>query len=485
MPPETQTPQAPLSPLGQISTSNPALKGLFDNANTLLTDFTAKGGQLTPEIANRIKQINDFETTKLSAVAGARSAADIGKPAELDTGIKTAQEAEQGQQNTINELLAELKNARTGFVDNLAMTGTEKDLKSRLNTLRTERKLMPIELRQEGISAGGIEGRTIEDERVRTIQESNLLAEIGLEQEARKMKGEAIENQINFIKDDIELQNKIQENLTAQENKILEQARNMRKDSISAMSDIIDSFKGLAFTDLDVESQSEILNTAKQFGIPPVLLAEAMANAKRQQVFDNALKFTSGQSTAGLSSKQQTIVNNVSTQFQNAPITKLFNEVLNKKSGIDLIIQNGVGGPADLALVFEFMKGLDPTSVVRETEYETAAKSGNIFKGAFAKFNGYFKDEGGFLPDNVKKQFQNLVNQKYSAAEKQYDNLRDQSAKQINKRAGVEDGEDYLIDYKIPSGDNLSLSELPPIDGAEESVDNSGFFGNVLKLWQP
>ena len=72
------------------------------------------------------------------------------------------------------------------------------------------------------------------------------------------------------------------------------------------------------------------------------------------------------------------------------------------------LIDSGVGGPGDLMLVFEFMKALDPTSVVRESEYESAAKSGNIFAGAYARFNGYLKEKGGFLPENVKKSF--LVN---------------------------------------------------------------------------
>ena len=153
---------------------------------------------------------------------------------------------------------------------------------------------------------------------------------------------------------------------------------------------------------------------------------------------------------AGIDPKTQTVITNVSTQFNNAPIVKLFNEVLNKKTSVDLILQNGVGGPADLALVFEFMKGLDPTSVVREAEYYNAAKSGNIFKGVWAKFNGYMKEEGGFLPPNVRTQFQNLLNQKYTAAERQYDNFRSESAGQINKRTGRTDGEDFLIDYKVP-----------------------------------
>lgn len=133
------------------------------------------------------------------------------------------------------------------------------------------------------------------------------------------------------------------------------------------------------------------------------------------------------------------------SQFRGEQIVKDYNEVLSQKGTIDSAINNGVGGPADLFLVFSFMKGLDPNSVVRETEYATAAKSGNIFQGAFAKFNGYFKEKGGFLPDNVKKEFQNLVNLKLAVKEKQYNNVKSQY-EGIADRQGLNKN-NVVIDY--------------------------------------
>lgn len=141
-------------------------------------------------------------------------------------------------------------------------------------------------------------------------------------------------------------------------------------------------------------------------------------------------------------------VDKLSKDFDSSPIVKQYNEVLNKKLSVDTIIQSGVKGPADLALVFEFMKALDPTSVVRETEYQTAAKSGNIFAGWAARFNGYLKEGGGFLPEQVRKDFQTLINRKYGVAEQQYKNLKSETARKINKKTGQTDGEDYLTNYE-------------------------------------
>lgn len=123
----------------------------------------------------------------------------------------------------------------------------------------------------------------------------------------------------------------------------------------------------------------------------------------------------------------QKVINNEQQQFNSfkgEQIVKDYNSVQNKAASVQSIIDSGVGGPGDLALVFEFMKSLDPTSVVRESEYEAAAKSGNIFTGAYARFNGYLKEKGGFLPEQVKKAFLDITNQKLGVIENQYNNLR-------------------------------------------------------------
>ncbi len=159
---------------------------------------------------------------------------------------------------------------------------------------------------------------------------------------------------------------------------------------------------------------------------------------------------------SGLPSKTISQIDKISASFDSAPITKNFNEVQNKFISVANIIDAGVGGPGDLALVFEFMKALDPTSVVRESEYEAAAKSGNIFAGAWTKFNkGYFDPKGGILPEEVKNSFQELVGIKYDASLNGYNNLRKEKGRLINMKTGEDDGMEYLINYELTSTKNL------------------------------
>ncbi len=164
------------------------------------------------------------------------------------------------------------------------------------------------------------------------------------------------------------------------------------------------------------------------------------------------------------------------TLFQCNPIVKDYNTVVNQKNTIDRLISNGVGGPADVSAIFTFMKALDPNSVVRESEYDKAAASGNLFQGAWTKFNGYFKDKGGILPENVRQEFQNLIKQKLVAQGASYKNLAERT-KEIAKRQGM-NPDNVVIDFT-----GGLLDEAPKVtlikDG--QSFDASDLSADELK----
>lgn len=174
------------------------------------------------------------------------------------------------------------------------------------------------------------------------------------------------------------------------------------------------------------------------------------------------------------------------TTFKNEQIVKDYNSILAKKLSVDLIIKAGIGGPGDLALVYEFMKGLDPTSVVRESEYAAAAKSGNIFLGVLARFNGFFKETGGFMPPATAKAFQDIVSAKFDVQSKLYENVAS-SYRDIAERQGL-DPNNVVPRYSDVAPTGPPLSELPPTDekiGTKSGIgEDSGFWGGLLNLYQ-
>lgn len=175
-------------------------------------------------------------------------------------------------------------------------------------------------------------------------------------------------------------------------------------------------------------------------------------------------------------------------QFNSEPIVKDYNTILAKKMSVDAIIKSGVGGPGDLALVYEFMKGLDPTSVVRESEYATAAKSGNIFAGALSKFNGYFKETGGFMPKATGEAFQSIVNSKLGVQTQLYNNVKKQY-EGVAGRQGL-NPQNVVLDYGAgavvttpPAGPQSSAGLEEDYDKAVNTESSSWIVNAWNKLW--
>jgi hypothetical protein len=142
-------------------------------------------------------------------------------------------------------------------------------------------------------------------------------------------------------------------------------------------------------------------------------------------------------------------VDRIVTSFNSHPLVKEYNEVQAQQGIIQRVVNSPWSGPGDMAAVFAFMKALDPTSVVRETEYDNAARSGNIFQGWAARFNGALNPNGGFLSDRVRRDFLRTIDSRLAIKTSQYQNLRGQLVSRVNRiKAGApETGDEALIDY--------------------------------------
>ena len=168
--------------------------------------------------------------------------------------------------------------------------------------------------------------------------------------------------------------------------------------------------------------------------------------------------------------------NNLRDEFNAIQPVKDYLQVRGQADSVKRIVESGVGGSADLALVFSFMKALDPNSVVRESEYDAAAQSGNIFAGKFAQFNGYLRPEGGFLPENVKQNFLKLSQEALKSKETGF---REQLDRYTNIANEFEIDPSLVVgDYTIGSeeilGEEIRTPEGPVAPNNEQldSVNN-------------
>ena len=78
-----------------------------------------------------------------------------------------------------------------------------------------------------------------------------------------------------------------------------------------------------------------------------------------------------------LTTAQQTKLDNLTKSFNSNAVVKTFEESVQQYGNL-LAGLNAESWPWDMAWVFAFMKTLDPTSVVRESEFEAAARSAGV-----------------------------------------------------------------------------------------------------------
>lgn len=168
----------------------------------------------------------------------------------------------------------------------------------------------------------------------------------------------------------------------------------------------------------------------------------------------NELELTAAQkaqedAAAGiLSGEQVEVAQTINKDFEDEPIVKAYNEGLQSIIVLEDTLANGVQGIQDVQLVYNFMKAIDPTSVVKQDEFDKVSSSGNIFAGAYAKFNKGYLGAGGFLPPEVKDTLINTARAGFEARNAQYYNIKAEKARQINQRLGITNGADYLTAYE-------------------------------------
>ena len=193
----------------------------------------------------------------------------------------------------------------------------------------------------------------------------------------------------------------------------------------------------------------------------------ALRNALRVQSLEAVKKASTPPEKSGLSDYQtEARIARHQAEFEGSPIVKEFNSVALRYATVNRVLKGDWSGPGDVFLVYEFMKALDPTSVVRESERDQAMSSGNIFSGWAAKFNGALSPNGGFLSPQVRNEFGRLVKLRLDQSSRQYQNLRSEKGRLIDlvtQRPGS--GQDMLVDYAKWINDVDQQDAPPPVAG--------------------
>ncbi len=167
-------------------------------------------------------------------------------------------------------------------------------------------------------------------------------------------------------------------------------------------------------------------------------------------------------------------------EFTSLPIVKAFS---GQSTAYGRVIAS-VDDPSpagDLALIFNFMKVLDPGSTVREGEFATAANSGGVDDRVRALYNNVV--DGTRLSGSQRDDFANRATRLYGNAEQQYRSIADQY-RQFAANAGF-DPAAMMPDFGY-SGDKYEtpLSLSPPQLTGQQLVQLGVKLADWPALWQ-
>jgi len=133
----------------------------------------------------------------------------------------------------------------------------------------------------------------------------------------------------------------------------------------------------------------------------------------------------------------------------------------------------------DMALIFNYMKLLDPGSVVRESEFEMAAASGSFDD----RFDGWASRiaNGERLSENVRNDFLKRAEMLYSEAERGFEGLQEQYTRNADA-AGIPSGQG-VTDFRY-KGQNAPQTALRPQTPKQSSALPPAPDGYTAEQWR-
>lgn len=130
----------------------------------------------------------------------------------------------------------------------------------------------------------------------------------------------------------------------------------------------------------------------------------------------------------------------------------------------------------DLSLIFAYMKTLDPTSVVREGEFATAATAGSIPDRIWGQYNKIINGER--LSDPIRQDFVARAGELYKAATEQQKQV-DQAFSQRAQKFGIDPS--YVVRDQSSYNDTGGGGQLNTNDPQVQTLKNAGYNDDEIR----
>lgn len=274
-------------------------------ATSMVTDINkaVQGGGLTGDELNGLRNIQSTQDDVIAAAASARAALESKDYTSMNAYTNRAQELEKTLTGQLSEYYKATAPLRQRQMELLSPGAKEQELSRALIDIRSQADAFNLQTEEdkfreyEGQTLGFAGGRASEIDFKASFKrqemqnrEKNLLLSLGLEQDARKMTGDAIEGQLSYLAEDFELQSKVQDRLVEIEDQLYERADKLQGEAKTTLIEILNSLSGVDPEKLPASSRQQLETMAARAGIPFELVSQALATQFARQTFEDALK---------------------------------------------------------------------------------------------------------------------------------------------------------------------------------------------------
>lgn len=464
-----------LSALRNVS-SSPGSSAMVSDINKSVSS----GVGMTQTEKDGLAKVQATQDALTEASAKARAALESKDYRSMDYWTAKAEENRKQYEADLADYYKSTKELRAQLTSALTPGAKEQELSKKLVDIRSQADMFKLQTEKDKLSeyegqslgfangrANAIDFKASFKNQEYALQEKNLLLSLGLEQDARKMQGEAAKTGLGFLADDFDLQTKVQEKLDAQEESLFNKADKLETESKNTLISMLDALQGVDPTHLDSNSLASLETMAARANIPFDLVKQALQTQYNKQVFDQSLK---NDGTGSGLTPYQTISarNQIEDNLRQNTAVQAFGQLVNfgVPTVIDRFNSGDVSNISDTILMRSLAKVTDPSTGVREEEYRT-------FEDATGALNKIYtlpkKWVGqGSLTAEGRAAMIKEIQDRYNARQKDYINQYDY----YNNQAG-QIGQTIPPPYSV-SGAKTSVNNTSAFEKYDSNIDIEG-----------
>lgn len=203
---------------------------------------------------------------------------------------------------------------------------------------------------------------------------------------------------------------------------------------------------------------------------------------KVYQQVDDRPRITVNTGQGGHPPAVQRRVDAVARGFDAQPVVKKAQTMAEAVSFAEGLDPNTKNPADDQALIYAFAKAMDPESVVREGEYATVQKYAQSWADTFGFNAQRVFSNTAFLTPQARQNMKQTIRAKFSATQGQYENVRREYGRRIERITGKPGGIEELTDFgaAFPQGQPTETRS----DGKKAATKGERRkFGSELREW--